>query len=306
MSEQQNNALPAQVPAAQKQMQTLSVFSTEDNFLAGQRIAKALSESTMVPAAYQKNLPNCLVALEVSNRVGMSVFAVMQNMNIIEGRPTWAANFLIASVNSSGRFTPLRFEREDRGKKTVDYLNRVWVSDQSKPKGGYYKAEPARMECVDFAFRAIARDKATGESLVGPWVSLELAIQEGWYHRNGSKYKTMPEQMLMYRAASFFTRLYCPEISLGMATPEEAYDTEYTVIETTPLATVPAQPPTGTTVADKVNGAATGRKKPVQPAAATPGAPAPDPALVRRAEENGFVEDADILPDTDKPDGYDL
>ena len=52
-----------------------------------------------------------------------------------------------------------------------------------------------------------------------------MAKAEGWYTKNGSKWKTMPEQMLQYRAAAFWTRAYAPEIALGMHTAEEIHDT---------------------------------------------------------------------------------
>lgn len=43
----------------------------------------------------------------------------------------------------------------------------------------------------------------------------------------------MPSQMLRYRAAAFWQRVYCPEISMGLITKEEAddiQDAEYTEI----------------------------------------------------------------------------
>jgi hypothetical protein len=36
----------------------------------------------------------------------------------------------------------------------------------------------------------------------------------------------MPEQMLRYRAAAFFARIYAPDITLGMQTSEEMRDIE--------------------------------------------------------------------------------
>ena len=55
-------------------------------------------------------------------------------------------------------------------------------------------------------------------------VSIEMAIQEGWYTKAGSKWKTMTKQMLMYRAASFWTSAYAPELSMGMKTDDEIRD----------------------------------------------------------------------------------
>ena len=47
---------------------------------------------------------------------------------------------------------------------------------------------------------------------------------EGWLDKSGSKWKTMPEQMFTYRAASFFARKYCPDVLMGLQTVEEVRD----------------------------------------------------------------------------------
>jgi hypothetical protein len=55
-----------------------------------------------------------------------------------------------------------------------------------------------------------------------------MAKAEGWIDKNGSKWKTMPEQMLMYRAATFFCRVFCPEVLAGVQTSDEITDIGYT------------------------------------------------------------------------------
>ncbi len=189
----------------------LNAFSSAGNFVTAQRMAKALSESTMVPLAYQGNVPNCLIAIELASRIGASVFAVMQNMDIIQGRPGWRSTFLIATVNTSRRFSPLRFR---------------WVSQEGKP---------------DWGCRAWARDLDSGEECVGALIDWRMVKAEGWYERKGSKWQTMPEQMFMYRAAGFWTRIYCPEASLGMHTSEEVSDMQ--AIDVTPVQSVPGSEP---------------------------------------------------------------
>ena len=174
---------------------TLNAFANEANFATGQRIAKALSASTLVPQAYQGNVANCVIAIELANRIGCSVFMVMQHLAIIQGRPSWSATFLIASVNASSRFTPLRFRWE--GKPGED----------------------------GWGCRAVAKDRESGEECLGSLITIGLAKAEQWYGRSGSKWRTMPEQMIMYRAAAFWTRVYAPELSLGMQTAEEVIDT---------------------------------------------------------------------------------
>ncbi len=172
------------------------VFNGIDAFDNAQRMAKALASSTLVPPAYQgqQGLANSLIALEMAGRMGLSPLVVMQNLSIIHGRPSWSSSFLIATVNASGRFSPLRFV----------------FDDPAKPSSCY----------------AVAVDKASGEELIGETITLEMAKREGWSTKAGSKWLTMPGQMLRYRSASFWARAYCPEVSLGLATQEEAIDVE--------------------------------------------------------------------------------
>lgn len=190
MTEQANGTSTAMVSADDN---AIAAFSSESNFKTAQRMAKALSESSLVPTAYRNNLPNVLIAMELASRVGASVFAVMQNLDIIHGNPSWRAKFLIATVNACGRFSPLRFRFQ--GVEGTD----------------------------SWGCRCFSKDK-DGEECLGSLITIALAKDEGWYARNGSKWKTMPEQMLMYRAAAFWTRIYAPELSLGMSTSDEVED----------------------------------------------------------------------------------
>jgi hypothetical protein len=186
----------------------INVFSDKDAFEASQRMAKALSSSALIPVAYQGNIPNCMIALELAHRIGASPLMVMQCLDVIHGRPSWRSQFLIATVNSSRRFTPIRFRFE--GSEGKD----------------------------DWGCRAWAKDRDTGEECVGSLITIALAKSEGWYGKQGSKWKTMPEQMLMYRAAAFWTRIYAPELSLGMHTAEEVIDMgKATVLDARPLPT---------------------------------------------------------------------
>lgn len=175
----------------------LGVFSGQAAFASAQRIAQGLSRSTLVPEAYrgEGNLSNVLIAMELANRIGASVLMVMQNLYVVHGRPGWSSAFLIATINQCGRFTPLRFR---------------WEGERGTDSWG----------C-----RAVAKDREDGEECIGALITIGLAKEEGWYNRAGSKWKTeMREQMLMYRAAAFWSRAYAPELSLGMQTTEEVQD----------------------------------------------------------------------------------
>ena len=202
---QASSALAAVEPAPPAQAaptEVLQVFSGLAAFDAAQRMARALCSSTLVPKEYQgqQGLANSLIALEIAGRIRLSPLVVMQNMTPIHGRPTWSSKFLIATVNASGRFSPLRF-----------------VFDNPE--------NPTRC-------RAVATDKATAEVLEGETITLELARKEGWWSRKDrqgnetSKWQTMTGQMLRYRAAAWWANVYCPEIALGLITQEEALDIE--------------------------------------------------------------------------------
>ena len=155
-----------------------------------QRQAKMLSASTLVPKEFQGNMANCAIGLNIAKRLGADPFMVLQNIDIIHGRPAFRATFLIAMVNASGRFSPIKFREDGTG-------------------DGY-------------GVTAYATEKATGESVEGPKVDWHMVKAEKWHEKPGSKWKTMPQLMFRYRAAALFARLYAPDITLGIYTSEEA------------------------------------------------------------------------------------
>jgi hypothetical protein len=182
---------------------SLSVFASNESFELAQRAAKLLSASDLVPESFRGSLPNCLLALNIAQRLGADPFSVLQNVSMIRGKPSWSASFLIGMVNSSGRFTPLQFRMTGEG----DDLT-----------------------CV-----AHAKCKQTGEPCEGPPVSIRLAKSEGWYDKPGSKWKgEMAPLMLRYRAGAFFSRIYAPDLTLGMRTAEE--EIEIRDVQVTPPA----------------------------------------------------------------------
>lgn len=201
-------------------------LTTLQGFELAQRAAKCLATSTLVPKEYQGNLSNCIIALNMAQRIGADPLMVMQNLVVVHGRPTWSSQFLIATFNTCGKFSALRYEFF--GKPNTD----------------------------DWGCRAIATETATGERLVGTDVTIAIAKQEGWYSRNGSKWKTMPQQMLQYRAASWFVRTIAPELSMGLHTAEEihdVYDARATDMGTYEVVDTQDSKPTFETVLEEVN-----------------------------------------------------
>ena len=218
-------------------------------FELSQRIAKMLSSSTLVPEQYRatiqkkagkdeygnqlwreepnpNGLSNCVIALNMSNRMGADPLMVMQHLYLVNGRPSWSSQFIMAGINSSGRFSALRFELEDLGEKEVECVETVW--ENRKPK------KISKTDKIhDFSCVAWAIERETGERLESSKITIEMAVKEGWYTKEGSKWQTMSEQMLRYRAASFFGRVYAPELLMGLRSAEEEQDR---IIDVTPEA----------------------------------------------------------------------
>lgn len=163
-----------------------------------QRMAQAYASSDIVPQAYRGKVANCIIALQMAHRMQADPMQVMQSLYIVHGQPSWSSKFMIASFNQCGRFTALK-----------------------------YRFNEDRSEC-----RAYATERSTGEVLEGPAVTMAMAQAEGWSTKAGSKWKTMPELMLSYRAAAFFIRLYAPEISMGFQTTEEVIDITPEIVST--------------------------------------------------------------------------
>ncbi|MBF6631855.1 MAG: hypothetical protein ITG01_12000 [Comamonas sp.] len=199
-----------------------------------QRSAKAFASSTMVPTAYQNMVtkgygqratvepnpsavPNCMIALDMAQRMNANPLMIMQNLHIIEGRPSWSSQFIIAAINNCGKFSPLRFDLEWLEEVDATYSTFEWSNGQKTEKK--HKARVKNARCIAWAI-----EKATGERLESAPVTMEMAVNEGWYGKNGSKWRSMPDLMLRYRSAAFFGRIYAPELLMGLPTAEEMQD----------------------------------------------------------------------------------
>ena len=168
------------------------IYSSSDTFKLAYQMAQGLAQSTLVPQTFQNNPSNCLIALEQSNRLGISPMAVMQNLYIVQGKPSFSSSFVIGLINASGKYDmELQFDEEEKDGKP--YACTCWTT-------------------------------LDGRKVNGIKITMDMADKEGWTKKNGSKWITMPQVMLRYRAASFFARMNCPELSIGLYTKEELDD----------------------------------------------------------------------------------
>lgn len=179
-----------------RQHNVVAGFNDLASFELLQRVGKLLAASSLVPEVYRgaEGLPNAIVALNMAQRMGADPLMVMQNLYVVHGRPAWSAQFLIATFNRAGRYSSIRYR---------------WQGTEGKD---------------DWGCRAYATELATGNEIIGPLVTIALARAEKWYERSGSKWKTIPELMLTYRAAAWMVRTNAPEIAMGLPTADEVDD----------------------------------------------------------------------------------
>ena len=187
-----NELQPYQPPAPAKQDGCFCALTT---FNEQMEAAKTLASAGVIPDAFRNKPADCLIALDMALRIGISPFQVFQNLYVVKGKPAFSGQFYIACINKCGRFTPLKYQAE-------------------------YDKQGHMTRC-----RVLATEVRTAEVCEGPWVSIEMAKAEGWYNQN-PKWRNMPEMMLRYRAASFFAKTICPDVTMGFQMDEEVIDAE--------------------------------------------------------------------------------
>lgn len=192
-TEQQTEQLAA-IEAKSAPISIQNVWSDRDSFNQMLRVSQMLAQSSLVPQNYQGKPQDCFVALEMAARMNASPIFIMQNLYVVKGKPSWAGQACMAMINSCGRFKNVRH---------------IYTGKEGTEERGCYVA---------------AERISDGETVKGTKVTLAMAKAEGW--TSNSKWRNMPEQMLGYRAASFFARMYCPDALMGLQTYEEVIDTE--------------------------------------------------------------------------------
>lgn len=171
-----------------QQLSVLGAFANSEQFQMAKQAAEMLASSSMVPTTYQNNPGSCFIALNTALRLRMDPLMIMQNLYVVQNRPSWSGQFAIALVNICPKFSATWFEYRNE----EDFQKGVRMCAQLK----------------------------TGQNVYGTWITPEMVKAEGW----GKKWQTMPEQMYKYRAAAFFARTNCPEALLGLSVEGEAED----------------------------------------------------------------------------------
>lgn len=188
----QENALALQ---PQKPMPMMATMWNDSKMMnVAWKMAGVLAQSSIVPQSYRGKQGDCVIAIDIGNRLGISPILVMQNSQVVQGNFTWKGAACKAFIDGCGKFRDSEYV--EVGQRGTD----------------------------DWGMFLQAVSTKTGREVRGTTVTIRMAKDEGWMNKNGSKWKTMPEQMMRYRAATFFARTECPEVLMGFQTAEEIED----------------------------------------------------------------------------------
>ena len=160
-----------------------------ESFRECYKLASVFAKSGLIPQQFKGKTEDCAIAIELANRMGVSPLMVMQNLFVVKGKPSWSGQACMTFI-----------------------------------KNKFADAKPIYTGCIGTDSRGCyikATDK-DGTQINGTEVTMTMAKNEGWL--SNPKWKNMPEQMLAYRAAAFFARIYCPETLMGIITEGEAED----------------------------------------------------------------------------------
>lgn len=182
-----NLTMPTMQPTA------VTMWSDVELFKTTQRMAQLLLASNIIPQNYRDKLPDCVIAIDMANRLGVSPLVIMQNSQIVQGNFSWKGTACKAMIDGCGKYKKSRY---------------VEVGERNTDSWGYY----------------LEAEEKDGTVVKGVTVDIAMAKAEGWYNKTGSKWKTMPELMLKYRAAAFFFRTECASLAMGFLTAEEQED----------------------------------------------------------------------------------
>ena len=162
-----------------------------DNFRESYKLALTLAKSSLIPQQYQGKVEDCAIAIDMADRMGVSPLMVMQSLYVVKGKPSWSGQACMSFI---------------KAKYCEAYP--VYVGEKgTDSRGCYIKAKTSE-----------------GDVIEGTVITLKMAKDEGW--TSNKKWINMPEQMLAYRAAAFFARVYCPEVLMGIQVQGEVEDSE--------------------------------------------------------------------------------
>lgn len=149
--------------------------------------AKAVCQSDIIPTVYRGKPANILVAVGYGAPLGLTPMQSLQDISVINGKPTASASFIASHVRMAGH--KLRINKDEKALSVT--------------------ATIVRSDDPDYPI-SVTRDKA--------W-----AQQMGLLNKDN--YRKQPLTMLTWRAITAVAREACPEILYGVQySPDELHD----------------------------------------------------------------------------------
>lgn len=179
-------------------MNNTSLLMNPDSMDRLMRFAELMASGTVaVPKHLQGKPSDCLAITMQSARWGMDPFVVGQKTHVISGTLGYEAQLVNAVITSSNAVTG-RFHYRYGG----EWEKIVGKTDKRDESGLYIEVG------------AILR----GDTEITWGEPVYLADVQT---RNSPLWKTMPKQQIAYLAVKYWSRLYCPEVIMGVYTPDE-------------------------------------------------------------------------------------
>lgn len=160
---------------------------TPQTLTEAMQYSEMMAKSQIIPKDYQGKPENVLVAVQWGHEIGLPPLQAMQNIAVINGRPSLWGDAVLALVRGSGK---------------LEYIDERIENDV-----------------------AICRVKRKGEPEQIRTFSIEQAKKAALLGKQGP-WSQYPERMLQMRARAFAMRDVFPDVLKGIAVAEEVQDAE--------------------------------------------------------------------------------
>lgn len=195
-----------------------SIFTDLDFMASLQKFSEVMAQGKCtVPQHLQGNQADCMAIAMQAAQWGMNPYAVAQKTHIINGVLGYEAQLVNAVISTRAPIKArLNFEWFGDWQKIVGKFKTV----KSKAGKDFQVPDWNPADERGLGIRVSATLKGEDEPR-----TLELLMAQATV-RNSTLWTADPKQQLAYLATKRWARLYCPDVLLGVYTPDEIQDRE--------------------------------------------------------------------------------
>jgi len=182
-------------------MSALDIMMNETVMVRIESMAARMATSKITtPKHLQGNEGDCMAIIMQAMQWGMNPYAVAQKTHLVNGTLGYEAQLVNAVITARA---PVK-----------ERLNFEWYGDWSKVNGKEDKSS-------DKGVRVSATLRGEQQPRV-----LEISMAQVGPVRNSPLWAADPRQQIAYLATKRWARLYCPDVILGVYTPDEVIERE--------------------------------------------------------------------------------